>query len=272
MSHPPELYPGSAQIANPFPGLSQPVVMGWALWSLGMIVGRACRLTAIADGWSCQRGQPFPCGRERGRDTDREAGAKAGPPRPPLDLSRCWTPGLNWVLEGGSGTPRAVARDATRWGPCFVRWVIRGVDRGCAVPILWRVLKAEVTPPWKPEWRAVLRRCGGQCRRPGPGSCSPTGGCTPNGYLKRWFRSAGPRCGASTLGGPSGPREGPPGGRLPLGCPREEAGGKGGARRWAVAKPAGTVPCGPIGAKAIRTPGGSGPLGHRTPPRPGGRA
>lgn len=49
MSHPPELYQWKAQIANHFPGLSQPVVMGLALWSLGMIVVRSCSLTAIAD-------------------------------------------------------------------------------------------------------------------------------------------------------------------------------------------------------------------------------
>jgi hypothetical protein len=30
--------------------------------------------------------------------------------------------------------------------------------RGCAVPVAWKVLKATEKHPWKPEWRALLRR------------------------------------------------------------------------------------------------------------------
>jgi hypothetical protein len=41
------------------------MVMGLALWSLGMILVRSCSLTAIADGWSCRLGQPFQTVRER---------------------------------------------------------------------------------------------------------------------------------------------------------------------------------------------------------------
>ena len=83
--------------------------MGLALWSLGMILVRSCSLTAIADGWSCQLGQPFQTVRERLRDTYRDAEAKAGPQRAELDLSRCWAPWLSWVLAGWSGTQLAVA-------------------------------------------------------------------------------------------------------------------------------------------------------------------
>ena len=59
MSRSPELYQWRTEIAQHFPHLSQPMVMGLALWSLGMILVRSCSLTAIADGWSCQLGQPF---------------------------------------------------------------------------------------------------------------------------------------------------------------------------------------------------------------------
>ena len=96
------------------------MIMGLALWSLGMIVVRACSLTAIADGGSCQLGQPFQTVRERLRDTDREAGAQAGAHRRQLELEACWVPWLHWVLDGGSGTQLAVALDATTLGQ---RWV-----------------------------------------------------------------------------------------------------------------------------------------------------
>ena len=50
MSHAPELDQWRTEIAQHFPHLSQPMVMGLALWSLGMILVRSCRLTTIADG------------------------------------------------------------------------------------------------------------------------------------------------------------------------------------------------------------------------------
>lgn len=162
MSRSPELYQWRAQIANHFPHLSQPAVMGLALWSLGMIVVRSCSLTAIADGWSCQLGQPFQTVRERLRDTYREAAAKAGGHRAELDLSQCWAPWLNWVLEGWSGRPLAIALDATTLGQRFVLLVISVVYRGCAVPILWKVLPAAIKHPWKPAWLALLKALRGR--------------------------------------------------------------------------------------------------------------
>lgn len=157
MSRLPELYQWRAQIANHFPHLSQPAVMGLALWSLGMIVVRSCSLTAVADWGSCQLGQPFQTVRERRRDTYREAEAKAGRHRAELDLSQCWAPWLNWVLEGWSGRQLAIALDATTLGQRFVLLGISVVYRGCAVPILWKVLPAAIKHPWKPEWLALLK-------------------------------------------------------------------------------------------------------------------
>jgi hypothetical protein len=162
MSRSPELYQWRTEIAKHFPPLSQPMVMGLALWSLGMILVRSCSLTAIADWWSCQLGQPFQTVRERLRDTYREAEAKAGEHRAELDLSPCWTPWLAWVLEGWSGTTLALALDATTLGQRFVLLVISVVYRGCAVPILWKVLPAAVKHAWKPEWLALLQSVRGQ--------------------------------------------------------------------------------------------------------------
>ena len=142
--------------------LSQPMVMDLALWSLGMSVVRSCSLTAIADWWSCELDQPFQTVRERPRDTYRDAEAKAGPHRAELDLGPCWAPWLAWVLEGWSGTSLALALDATTLGQRFVLLVIGVVYRGCAVPILWKVLPAGVKHPWQPEWLALLKTLRGQ--------------------------------------------------------------------------------------------------------------
>ena len=162
MSRSPELYQWHQQIARHFPYLSQPVVMGLALWSLGMIIVRSCSLTAIADGWSAQGGQAFNTVRERLRDTYREASAKAGPHRQQLDVATCWGPWLNGVLEGWTGTQLAVALDATTLGAQFVILTISVVYRGCAVPILWKILRAGVKHPWKPEWEGLLKALRGR--------------------------------------------------------------------------------------------------------------
>ena len=158
MSRPPELYQWNAQIAKRFPGLGKPVVMGLALWSLGMIVMRSCSLSAVAEWWSCRLDQGFHTVRERLRDLYREQAAKAGNHRRQLDLATCWAPWLGWILEEWSGTQLAVALDATSLGQRFVVLAISVVYRGCAVPVAWKVLKAEQKHPWKPEWLALLKQ------------------------------------------------------------------------------------------------------------------
>ena len=162
MSRSPELYPWRTEIAKHFPHLSQPMVMGLALWRWGMILVRSCSLTAIADGWSCQLGQPFQTVRERLRDTYREAEAKAGPQRAELDRSPCGAPWRAWVLEGWSGTTLALALDATTLGQRFVLLVISVGYRGCAVPSRWKGLPAGLKHPWKPEWLALWKALRGQ--------------------------------------------------------------------------------------------------------------
>jgi hypothetical protein len=136
--------------------------MGLALWSLGMVIVRSCSLTAIADWWASQGGQSFNTVRERLRDTYREASAKAGTHRQQLEVTTCWGPWLNWVLEGWTGTQLAVALDATTLGAQFVILTISVVYRGCAVPILWKILKAGVKHPWKPEWETLLKALRGR--------------------------------------------------------------------------------------------------------------
>lgn len=121
--------------------------MGLALWSLGMIMVRSCSLTVIADWWSAQGGQTFNTVWERLRDTYRGASAKTGAHRRQLDVATCWGSWLNWVLEGWVGTQWAVVLDATMLGARFVILTISVVYRGCAVPIMWKVLRASVKHP-----------------------------------------------------------------------------------------------------------------------------
>ena len=59
----------------------------------------------------------------------------------------------------------AIAMDATSLGDRFVVLAISVVYRGCAVPVAWKVLKAEEKHAWKPEWQALLKRFQGLVTR-----------------------------------------------------------------------------------------------------------
>ncbi len=160
MFRPPELYQWKAQIPKHFPDLSQPVVPGLALWSLGMIVVHACSLTAIALWWSCL-GQSFATVRERLRDAYREAGAKAGAHRRQLDLDACWAPWWDWVLEGWRGTLVAVVLDAASLGQRLVVLTASVLYRGCAVPVAWKILPRHEKHPWPMRQNRQTSRIGG---------------------------------------------------------------------------------------------------------------
>lgn len=62
---------------------------------------------------------------------------------------------LGWVVRWWQGTPLALAIDATALGPRVGVLAVRGVYRGCAIPVAWVVLPATIKPAWR---RAGLRR------------------------------------------------------------------------------------------------------------------
>jgi hypothetical protein len=64
-----------------------------------------------------------------------------------------------------------LALDATSLGDCFTVLSISVVNRGQAIPVAWKVLRAKVPHPWKPEWIVVLGIFTGLVEpgRPAPG-------------------------------------------------------------------------------------------------------
>jgi Transposase DDE domain len=156
MSRLPGLYQWNDVLAMRFPNLSKPMAACLALWSLGMIVARSCALTAVAWAWAPILKEKFYTLRERLRDLYREAPAKAGLRRSQLDLNVCWAPWLAWVLEGWHGQQLALALDATTLGQRFTVLALSVLYRGCAVPVAWKILKANQAHAWEPEWQTLL--------------------------------------------------------------------------------------------------------------------
>ena len=158
MSRHPELYHWHSVVSSHFPHRSNPLAVGLALGSFGMIIARSGSLSAVAGLLAPLLAQPFNTVRERLRDTYREAPAKAGARRAQLELSDCWAPWLAWVLAGWDGRPVAIAIAATTVGPRVVVLAISVVSRGCAVSVAWKLLRATEQHPWQPEWLALLKQ------------------------------------------------------------------------------------------------------------------
>ena len=145
-------------IRTHLPLLSQPQATVLALWSLGMVLARSCALTAVAvflAGWLHRKEQTV---RQQLREFCYEVEAKRGVQRQALAVEPCFGPLLRWVLSGWQGTQVALALDATTLGTRFTVLAISVVYRGCAIPVAWTILPANVPHAWRREWLRLLRQ------------------------------------------------------------------------------------------------------------------
>jgi hypothetical protein len=144
-------------IRTHLPLLSQPQATVLALWSLGMVLARSCALTAVAvfvAGWLHRKEQSV---RQQVREFCDEVEAKGGVQRQALAVEPCFGPLLRWVLSDWPGTQVALALDATTLGTRFTVLAISVVYRGCAIPVAWTILPANVPHAWRREWLRLLR-------------------------------------------------------------------------------------------------------------------
>jgi hypothetical protein len=162
MSRHDPLYDWTDAVTTHFPHLSKPQAVVLALWSFGMVLARSCGLSAVATALSPLLSQAWNTVRQRLREWYKPAARKAGQHRRELDVPTCFAPLLAWILQGWP-TPRlALALDAT---PLFDRLVVLSLSvvyRGTAIPVAWKVLRANVPGAWKPHWLKLLQWFQGQ--------------------------------------------------------------------------------------------------------------
>jgi hypothetical protein len=155
------LYQWTALLGTQFPLLSTPQVRGLAQWSLGLVLTRACALTAVSLFWATALGQSEGAARQRLREwcytAPDKAGAKRGRKRREVPVADCFVPLLRWVLSWWEGDQLALALDATTLGERFVVLAVGVVYRGCAIPVGWVILPAGEKHAWKHEWLRLLR-------------------------------------------------------------------------------------------------------------------
>jgi hypothetical protein len=138
--------------------LSYPQAFVLAMWSMGMVIAQSCGLSRVSRQLAEATGQKEGAVRQRLREWNWEKGAKVGQKRRELDVRLCFPFLLKWVLNWWGAEERrlALALDASSLGVAFVVLSLSVVYRGCAIPVAWKVLKAEEKGAWKAEWLGLL--------------------------------------------------------------------------------------------------------------------
>ena len=152
------VYQWTEVVTRHLPHLSKPQAAVLALWSLGMVLARACALTAVSLFLAEGLERKANTVRQQLREFCYEATAKRGGPRQELTVELCFAPLLAWVLSGWEGEQLALAVDATTLGQRFVVLVVSVLYRGCAIPVAWTVLPATAKHAWRGEWLRMLRQ------------------------------------------------------------------------------------------------------------------
>ena len=149
------------------PHLSKPQLTVLVLWSVGLILAHSCGLTTVATVLAYLLDRSERATREQLRDWYREAdaksGAKRGRKRRALDVTTCFAPLLRWVIAWWDpACPQiALAMDASTLGLRFTILTISVVVRGCAIPVAWKVVKANRAGAWRPHWIALFEALDG---------------------------------------------------------------------------------------------------------------
>jgi hypothetical protein len=129
-----------------------------ALWSLGMVLARSCALSAVSVWLAALYQRQDNTVRQQLREWCYEAPAKRGARRQALAVDDYFKPLLGWVLRDWQGTPLALALDATTLSTRFTVLAISVVYRGCAIPVAWTILPANVPHAWRRHWLRMLRQ------------------------------------------------------------------------------------------------------------------
>ncbi len=133
-------------IETHLPHLTQSQLTGLAWWVCGTILaGSACQ-NAVASALST-RGNRNNL-RQYLREWLYDGGDRARPCKAELDVSLCFAPLLRWVLAWWCSGRLALAVDPTLKGDDTTAIVISVVYRGCAIPVAWRILRANQRGAW----------------------------------------------------------------------------------------------------------------------------
>jgi hypothetical protein len=162
MACPDRLSQWSQEVSTAFGHLSKPQVWGLVLWSAGIALTGAAGITQISALLALVLNQQeqtvFQRLREWYLDASHKSGSKQGKKRRDLDITTCFTPLLRWVVRlwGSEEKRLPLVVDATSLGN---RWTVLAVSvvlSGGAIPVAWKVLRAEEEGSWRPHWEQLF--------------------------------------------------------------------------------------------------------------------
>lgn len=148
----------SQTVSIHLPHLSRPQAQVLALWSYGMALTQTCGLTTVVVVLAQLLGQRENTVRQRLREWCYDAADKRGAKRQAVEVCLCFAPLLRWILDWwGSDEQRlALALDASTLSDRFTVLAISVLYRGCAIPIAWKLVRAQTKGAWEPHWKALL--------------------------------------------------------------------------------------------------------------------
>ena len=158
MSHLDRLSQWESEVSTAFAHLSRPQLRGLVLWSAGIALSGCAGIVQISALLAIVLGQGeqavFQCLREWYLDAKQKSGKK----RRELDVTTCFAPLLQWALRLWRSETKQVALviDATTLGNRWTILAISVVVRSCAIPVAWKVLRAEQEGSWRPYWEELL--------------------------------------------------------------------------------------------------------------------
>lgn len=150
----------NAELASAWPELSVPQIKMLAQYSMGMVLAESSGLSRVAFCLSQWLDQGYEAVRERLRDFYCPKQHKSGRKRRELDVEACFPGLLAWVLRRWQGKELAIAIDATTLGQRFTVLAISVVFAGTAIPVAWKILRADAKGSWKAHWLRLLRNFG----------------------------------------------------------------------------------------------------------------
>lgn len=167
MTCPDRLSQWTQEVSTAFGHLSKPQRWGLVLWSAGIALTGTAGIVQISALLAVvlqqQEQSVFQRLREWYLDASHKSGSKQGHKRRDLDVTSCFGPLLRWVVRLWADQEHRLPLvvDATSLGN---RWTILAVSvvlNGGAIPVAWKVLRAEEEGSWRPHWEQLFAQLSG---------------------------------------------------------------------------------------------------------------
>lgn len=149
----------TAQLSEHLPELSRPQAKVLAEWSYGVQAIQRCGQSQVSLFLALVLKQKVERVRQRLREWTWGKGAKKkGRQRREVKVAECFGSLLKWVVSGLPADDRrlVLALDATTLKQKFVVLTVSVLYQGCAIPVAWKVRRAQAKGSWRPHWLRLL--------------------------------------------------------------------------------------------------------------------